>query len=250
MRGRSAAAALAGGALAAGLAHALPGAVGLGPLRVRLFPRLAGLGRPGHVALTFDDGPDPLSTPRFLDELDRLGWRATFFMLGDMARKAPSLAAEVARRGHEVAVHGDVHRSHLLRRPGEVAADLARATDTIAEATGRRPVWLRPPYGAVSAGTLKAARALSLRLVLWSGWGRDWRSAATPASVAAEVLADLRPGATILLHDSDCTSAPGCWHAALGALEELRRCRQDLDFGPLGDHFRPGPASQAEPGAG
>ena len=68
----------------------------MSPVAVRLTPDLVGLGRQGHVALTFDDGPDPASTPEFLGALDTLGWHATFFMLGEMVRKAPSLAAEVA----------------------------------------------------------------------------------------------------------------------------------------------------------
>ena len=76
-----------------------------------------GSGVPGHVALTFDDGPDPASTPKFLEALDDLGWHATFFMLGDMARRSPGLAAEVAAAGHEVAVHGDRHRSQLRLTP-------------------------------------------------------------------------------------------------------------------------------------
>ena len=67
---------------------------------------------------TFDDGPDPQSTPEFLAVLDELGWRATFFMLGDMVRRSPSIAREVAAAGHEVAVHGDLHRNMLWRTPG------------------------------------------------------------------------------------------------------------------------------------
>ena len=82
---------------------------------MRVAPSLAGIGRPDHVALTFDDGPDPASTPLFLTELDRLGWKATFFLLGCMVRQAPSLAAELVAASHEVAVHGDRHDSHLRR---------------------------------------------------------------------------------------------------------------------------------------
>ncbi|MGP2438842.1 polysaccharide deacetylase family protein, partial [Streptomyces sp. JW3] len=66
--------------LAAALAHIGPAATWLPGPRRRLLPGLAGRGRPGHVALTFDDGPDPASTPRFLDVLDDLGVRATFFV--------------------------------------------------------------------------------------------------------------------------------------------------------------------------
>jgi peptidoglycan/xylan/chitin deacetylase (PgdA/CDA1 family) len=190
------------------------------------------------VALTFDDGPDPASTPAFLDALDDLGWTATFFMLGSMVRRAPELAAQVVAAGHEVAVHGDQHRSHLWRSPRDVATDLQRATTAIVEATGHRPVWFRPPYGVLSAGSLVAARRLGLRTVLWTAWGRDWRAAATPATVVADVGRHLGPGGTVLLHDSDCTSAPGAWRSALGALPALaeRFAALGLEPGPLSEH--------------
>src|SRR5579859_3869754 len=127
-------AAMALGCLA--VAHAGPGVTGLGPVRRRLFPRLSGLGRPDHVAVTFDDGPDPAWTPAFLEVLATWQVHATFFMLGSMASRAPGLAAEVAAAGHEVAVNGWAHRYTVLRGPRAVADDLTRATDVVTEAAG------------------------------------------------------------------------------------------------------------------
>jgi peptidoglycan-N-acetylglucosamine deacetylase len=218
--------------------HTGPALTAIGGLRRALLPRLAGAGRPDHVALTFDDGPDPASTPAFLEALDRLGWRATFFMLGRMVDRHPGLAAEVTAAGHEVALHGYEHVSHLRRPPGRVADDLRRGVDAVAVATGRRPVWFRPPYGLLSGATCRAAPRLGLRTVLWTAWGRDWTATATPASVAAEVGRGLRPGGTVLLHDSDCTSAPGAWRAALGALPRLADvfAAHGVAVGPLGEH--------------
>jgi peptidoglycan/xylan/chitin deacetylase (PgdA/CDA1 family) len=229
----------AGAALAAGHAGpALSAAAGNG-LRRRLLPRLAGGGRPDHVALTFDDGPDRASTPAFLAALDDLGWRATFFMLGRMVDADPGLARDVADAGHEIALHGYEHVSHLRRTPARVHDDLERGLDALARATGRRPVWFRPPYGHVSAGTAVAARRLGLRTVLWTAWGRDWTATATPATVARTVRRGLRPGGTVLLHDSDCTSAPGAWRSALGALPRLAEfiaADGGPAVGPLADH--------------
>ena len=229
-----------GGALAAGaaLGHLLPAVTTWRDLRCWATPGLAGVGEADHVALTFDDGPDPLSTPAFLDQLDRLGWRATFFLLGAMVRRSPGLAAELAWRGHEIGVHGDEHRSHLHRSPAAIRDDVARARDSIAEATGVAPVWFRPPYGALSLGSLTAARQLDLQTVLWTTWGRDWRAEATASTVVADVAEGLRPGATVLLHDSDCTSAPQSWRAALGALPPMSQlfAERGLSVGPLGQH--------------
>jgi peptidoglycan/xylan/chitin deacetylase (PgdA/CDA1 family) len=211
------------------------------PVRLRAFPALSGLGQPDHVALTFDDGPDPASTPKILDALDRLGWRATFFMLGEMAERYPAVAAEVADAGHEVAVHGYRHRTHLFRTPAELLDDVARATDAVALATDRTPVWFRPPYGTIGWGTPHAAHAAGLRMVLWSTWGRDWRARATAAEVVRDVAAGLTPGGTVLLHDSDCTSAPGSWCATLAALPGLADlfASHGLQPGPLADHALP-----------
>jgi peptidoglycan/xylan/chitin deacetylase (PgdA/CDA1 family) len=207
-------------------------------LRCRLLPGLAGVGQRQHVALTFDDGPDPASTPAFLDELDRLGWRATFFLLGSMVRRSPALAAELAARGHEIGVHGDTHFSHLRHSPVAIREDVARGRDIVARVTGTEPRWFRPPYGTLSAGSLTAAHRLGLQTVLWTTWGRDWRPEATAATVTAEVVESLVPGATILLHDSDCTSAPDSWRAALGSLPHLAEAfdQRGLVVGPLGDH--------------
>ena len=241
MRRRTAVLGAAGAVGAAVLAHGAPALTALPAVRRRVSPALHGLGAPDHIALTFDDGPDPASTPRFLEALDGLGWTATFFMLGAMVRSAPGLAAEVAAAGHEVAVHGDVHRSELWRAPAAVVDDLRRARDTIGEVTGRAPAWFRPPYGVVAAAGPAAARRCGLRLVLWSAWGRDWRATATPDTVVADIATDLQPGATILLHDSDCTSAPGSWRSALGALPLLAERFDGAGWrvGPLADHGLP-----------
>ncbi|MEU6036778.1 polysaccharide deacetylase family protein [Actinomadura sp. NPDC047616] len=219
------------------LLHAGPAASWLPVVRRRL-PGLAGVGHAGHVALTFDDGPDPRSTPLFLDELRRLGCRATFFLLGDMLRRHPELGRRIAAEGHEVAVHGWGHRNSLVTRPGRVTAEIARAADLVAAVTGTEPVWYRPPYGVLSAEALAAARRRGLRPVLWTAWGKDWTRTATPASVLATLAPGLRGGATVLLHDSDCTSAPGSWRAALGALPDVvARCADlGLRVGPLREH--------------
>lgn len=229
-------AALALGCLA--VAHAGPGVTGLGPVRRRFFPRLSGLGRPDHVAVTFDDGPDPAWTPAFLEVLATWQVHATFFMLGPMAARAPGLAGEVAAAGHEVAVHGWAHRYTVLRGPRAVADDLARATDAVAEAAGTRPRFYRPPYGVLSSGALAAARRLGLTPVLWTCWGQEWAPGATPRSVASTLTQHLAGGATVLLHDSDCTSPPGSAAAALGALPLLlEECAlRRLVAGPVADH--------------
>jgi peptidoglycan-N-acetylglucosamine deacetylase len=222
-------------AAALGAAQAGPALTVLDRVRLRLTPGLAGLGTAGHAALTFDDGPVPASTPAFLDALDRRGWRATFFMLGDEVRRAPGLAAQVAAAGHEVAVHGDDHRSLLRRGPLATVDGLRRARDAVAEATGTAPRWFRPPYGVLTGAALLGAARLGLRPVLWTAWGRDWRAEATPASILADLDAGRLDGGTLLLHDY---AASGSWRATLAALPPLADlfAARGLAAGPLADH--------------
>ncbi|MBV9661930.1 MAG: polysaccharide deacetylase family protein, partial [Acidimicrobiales bacterium] len=205
----------------------------------RLLPGLSGVGRPGHVALTFDDGPDAEATPRVLALLDELGWRATFFCLGTQAERSPGLVRDIVERGHELGVHGHEHRSHLRRGARAVTTDVARARAKLEDLSGRSLEWFRPPYGGVSMSSLVAARRNSLRMVLWTTWGIDWKPDSTGQTVADNVARTFVPGATVLLHDSDVTSSVRSWEATLAALPLLAedwRAR-GLEVGPLGEHF-------------
>lgn len=231
---------LAGGPLALGAAavQAVPLATFL-PVTKRFFPTLNGFGSPGHVALTFDDGPDEQSTPRFLTVLRDVEVKATFFLLGEMCERYPTMARRIVDDGHEVAVHSWDHRNHLRNWPGRRTRDqLARTADIIETQSGVRPVYFRPPYGALTAADLVAARELGLQTVLWTSWGQDWQRDLTPRKVLDQVVSGALDGGTVLLHDSDCTSEPGSWRATLGALPMLVDwCRErDLAVGTVGAH--------------
>ena len=232
---RTGAALLALGGLAA---HIVPAGTWLPAVRRTLFPALAGLGAGSHVALTFDDGPDPVATPLFLDALDRLGVPATFFVLGEHVAANEQLVRETAARGHEVAVHGWNHDRPWLPWDRREVRDLRRAKAVVEDATGVPVCWYRPPYGILTGGRWAASARSGLRPVLWSAWGRDWTRAATADSVINTLLPDLGSGATVLLHDSDRVATPGCWLATLEALPRLvASCRDaGLELGPLRDH--------------
>lgn len=237
---------LAAVAAGIGVVNALPAVSSARPLRAVAAPSLAGIGRTGQIAFTFDDGPDPVSTPLFLDLLAERGVRATFFLLGFMVRRSPGLVAEIAAAGHEVAVHGDQHRNLLFRDPVSTMADITRARDLIGDKTGVGPRWYRPPYGILTTSAALAAARLDMRPVLWTTWGWDWSARATPESVRHTVRRHLADAGTVLLHDADCTSAPQSWRSTLGALPGLLDDCEERGWAPvtLSEHLGPhrGPA--------
>src|SRR5258706_9126395 len=157
---RSLALGLVGAGVVVAVAYSAPGLLSVPWLRRRLSPELTGIGRTDGVALTFDDGPDPLSTPNFLRVLERRRVRATFFLLGRMVRMAPQLAGSIRDAGHEVGLHGYDHRCLLWRGPRATYDDLARGRDAIAAVTGSVPRWFRPPYGVLTTAAMIAARRL------------------------------------------------------------------------------------------
>ena len=229
-------------ALAAGAAYA-PAVLSLTPLRRRVAPGLSGLGTAPHIALTYDDGPDPASTPHFLDLLARHGRRATFFVLGRYAARHPELVDRIAREGHELAVHGWDHDCVVAKRPGRLRRELRDTAELLTGITGEPVRWYRPPYGVLTTEALLAARAAGLRTVLWTAWGRDWEAGATPARIVTTVERRLAPGGTLLLHDTDRTSAPRSWERTLAASGTLldRWDRDQAVVGPLRDHWAPAP---------
>jgi peptidoglycan/xylan/chitin deacetylase (PgdA/CDA1 family) len=169
------------------------------------------------VALTFDDGPDPAFTERFLAALGDTP--ATFFPLGERVRRWPRLARLLAEAGHEVACHGDSHRSLAALPPRATVASLRRARGSIADACGAAPRFFRPPYGTFNLAAWRAAPRLGMRRTLWSTWARDWEARITPQQIAARLLRGATPGAILLLHDAD--GSPGAPTRTLAALPAI-----------------------------
>lgn len=205
-----------------------------GPSR-RAFGVRAEIADPRAVALTFDDGPHPEGTPRVLELLRVAQAPATFFLAGEQVERFPELAWRIAAAGHEIGVHCHRHRNLMRLSPSAVHADLGRAAGTIADATGTTPRLYRPPYGILTLPALQHARRQGWETVLWRRDGRDWRADATPESIASRLLAKVRGGDILLLHDADWYSAPRSWERTAAALElVLGRLRErGLRVGPL-----------------
>ncbi len=174
-----------------------------------------------EVWLTFDDGPHPAGTPAVLERLAEAKTRALFFLVGEQVLRHPAVVAEIVAAGHAIGLHCHRHRFLLRLPPRAVASDLAHARAVIAEAAGRDVAFYRPPYGAISAAALLAARRQGLRPLLWSRHGADWTIAATPASIVRRVTATMRPGDVVLLHDSDSYTRGSAWRKTAQALPDI-----------------------------
>lgn len=173
------------------------------------------------VALTFDDGPHPEGTPAVLDSLERADARGTFFLVGEQVERWPDVAAEIVRRGHEVALHGYRHRLLLRCRTSSIALELDRADALIRDVTGRAPAFYRPPYGVFTSGVLALVKRRGWEPMLWSRWGWDWSARKSAESIARHATGGLRSGDVVLLHDADHYSASGSWRRTLAALPRV-----------------------------
>jgi peptidoglycan/xylan/chitin deacetylase (PgdA/CDA1 family) len=157
----------------------------------------------GHVvALTFDDGPTRGVTERVLDVLEREHVPATFFVVGQAARREPELLRRMAADGDEIENHSNTH-PHLnaLLTRAALDAEIAGADDAIVAATGRHAQFLRPPFGARNAAVLDAARRRGLRVMLWSAMLDETAATADPSALAERLLRQVADGAIVVLHD-------------------------------------------------
>ena len=177
----------------------------LGPNWTRL-PAAAAARR--EIALTIDDGPDPLVTPLVLDLLDRHAARATFFCVGEKAARHPALCREMVRRGHAVENHSQHHRNHFsVTGPRSMLRELQTAQDTLARVSGERPLFFRAPAGLRNPFLDPVLVKLGLQLASWSVRGFDTRTGDT-ARVMRRLEPGLRAGAIVLLHDGNAARTP------------------------------------------
>jgi len=180
-------------------------------------PTIRRTGDPSAMALTFDDGPNPAATPALLDLLDQHEARATLFVTGEHVRAFPDLTKEIARRGHTVGNHTDTHPQLIFRSAEEIGAQLDRCDAAIQQAIGRKPRWMRPPFGFRGPLLNGAVRKWGgSGVVMWSTLAWDWKP-----SAAAKVIQHLqraRGGDIVLLHDGDFQKLEGDRQHTVAAL--------------------------------
>ncbi|MDE6295272.1 MAG: polysaccharide deacetylase family protein [Muribaculaceae bacterium] len=165
------------------------------------------------VWLTFDDGPVPEATPWVLDILDKYGVKATFFMVGENARRYPELLSEVTGRGHRIGNHTHHHLRGFRVTTSAYLEDVAEASEYIESDL------LRPPHGWLKPGQLRAL-SCDYRVVMYDVVTRDYSRHLSAEDVVANVRRWTRDGSIIVFHDS-VKSMPRLREALPASLEWL-----------------------------
>ena len=148
------------------------------------------------VYLTFDDGPIPEATPFILDTLERYGAKATFFMVGETARKYPHLLAEVKARGHRIGNHTNNHIGGFRWWSWLYLANVVEANKVL------HTNLFRPPHGWMKMMQYRVLRHCGFRVVMWDVVTRDYSRRLTAEDVLNNVRRYTRPGSIITFHDS------------------------------------------------
>jgi peptidoglycan/xylan/chitin deacetylase (PgdA/CDA1 family) len=181
-------------------------------------PTIRRTGDPGTIGLTFDDGPNPAVTPELLALLQEHSVRATFFLIGAHVRKHPELTREIAARGHTIGNHTDTHPALPFLSPRQIAEELERCDGAISDAIGKRPRWMRPPYGFRSPFlNHEVHKRGGDGVVMWSRLAADWKP--QPATKVTRRLQSVGGGDIVLLHDGDHSAPGGDRHHTVEALK-------------------------------
>ncbi|SHF11829.1 polysaccharide deacetylase family sporulation protein PdaB [Thermoanaerobacter uzonensis DSM 18761] len=152
------------------------------------------------VALTFDDGPIPEYTEKYVDILKSMEVKATFFVIGKNAQKHPDLLKYIFENGNEIGLHSYSHFNMSKMKPEQMVEELYKTQKIVVESTGIKPTLFRPPYGAFNKTLLEISDALGLHVVLWNVDPDDWRNPAVE-SVVNRVISHTKNGSVILMHE-------------------------------------------------
>ncbi len=149
------------------------------------------------IALTFDDGPNPKTTPKVLKILKDNGIKGTFFMVGYEVKANPSLAKSVVDNGNEVGTHTYDHPNLATLSPVAALQEVNSAADAMYNAIGTLPTMLRPPYGAVNAAH---DGNIPLPSIQWAVDSEDWK-VHSPGPIITRINSSVYAGSIILMHD-------------------------------------------------
>ena len=234
-------------ALASGLAIAATTAYAVMYPESQLFGRtIVSPPKPNQLALTFDDGPNPVATPRLLDILARHNVRATFFLIGNFVRLEPGLVRQIAAAGHSIGNHTMSHPFLPKYSSARIQSELADCNAALEDTLGQKIALFRPPHGGRTPAVFRSAASLGLKTVQWNLIVGDWTSAPseTILSRIENGIARHRRsgrGTNVVLHDGGQSSLGQPRLKTVAAVEQLlQRLSADTEFVvPTADSARP-----------
>ncbi|MGG1876202.1 polysaccharide deacetylase family protein [Paenibacillus cisolokensis] len=187
-----------------------------------------------RIALTFDDVPDPRFTGKVLDVLQQYDVKATFFVVGNRAKKHPDLLKRIHEEGHAIGNHSYNHAQLNKLRLPDFIKQIERTNAVIESIVGVTPTLIRPPYGDINEEQLRWARKNGYKVVNWNVDSLDWKGL-NKDEVKHNILSAIGPGSIVLQHagggaGSDLT---GSIQALPEIITELKR--QGYDFVTLPD---------------
>ncbi|MGH6615990.1 polysaccharide deacetylase family protein [Sphingomonas sp.] len=150
------------------------------------------------VALSFDDGPTAVGVSEVLPVLARYNVHATFFLIGEDTARNPALVRRIQLAGHELGNHSYSHSIMIGGSAANYNAEIRR-TDALLRQAGADPTLFRPPGGRRFIGLPLAVEHNGYRMITWSAVDEPW-ARITPSEYAAHMLAQVRPGAILLMH--------------------------------------------------
>jgi len=153
-----------------------------------------------EIALTFDDGPNPVYTPQILAILQAYNVKATFFDVGYLVKDYPGIVRQEFLQGHTIGNHSWSHPQLTRLSASDLFSQLLSTSDAIQSVTGARPTLFRPPYGSFNRIVLTQARQLNMTTILWNNEGHDWANPGIDV-IVHRILNLARDGGIILLHD-------------------------------------------------
>lgn len=159
------------------------------------------------VALTFDDGPDPHSTPELLRLLAKHGVQATFFVTGEKASRYPDLVTEILRQGHSIGNHSYSHDNLMLLKGSRHLSEEIEKTQNVLQKSGVIPFAFRPPAGVTSPRLDPVLRRLNLYTVNFSCRAHDCGNRRI-RNLSKKILKRVHPDDIVLLHDTRPKRAP------------------------------------------
>ena len=153
------------------------------------------------VAITFDDGPNPIYTPQVLEIFANVEGKATFFMIGEQMEKNPEVVKEVAEQGHEIGNHTFSHPKLSELTPADCLAEMERNEQIIRELTGQSPVVFRPPYLDYNHDTISIVESKGYSMIgALNLEAQDWEQPGVEHILSAS-RKSVRNGSILIFHD-------------------------------------------------